>query len=89
MSLLALNRTGVKLIHHFTRDRKELLVALNSVQRSQQPVTEGTFRSPLYRLALTGCRRSWRSFGNFRWAASRRRCHSDRRRVITITLDGF
>jgi len=40
VSLLALNRTGVKLIHHFTRDSRELTKALNSVQRSQTPVTE-------------------------------------------------
>lgn len=88
VSLLALNRTGVKLIHHFTRDRKELLVALNSVQRSQQPVTE----DPSEALLTTGTdklSKILQSFGEFQVGGEQAALSFDRRRVITITLDGM
>jgi VWFA-related protein len=88
VSILALNRTGVKLIHHFTRDRKELTAALNSVQRSQQPVTE----DPSEALLTNGTdklSKILQSFGEFQVGGEQAALSFDRRRVISITLDGM
>ncbi len=88
VSLLALDRTGVKLIHHFTRDRKELMAALNSVQRSQQPVTE----DPSEALLTNGTdklSKILQSFGEFQVGGEQAALSFDRRRVISITLDGM
>jgi len=88
VSLLALNRTGVQLIHHFTRDRKELTVALNSVQRSQQPVTE----DPSEALLTDGkdkLSKILESFGEFQVGGEQAALSFERRRIISITLDGM
>ncbi len=88
VSLLALNRTGVKLIHHFTRDKKELTVALNSVQRSQQPVTE----DPSEALLTDGkdkLSKILQSFGEFQVGGEQAALSFERRRIISITLDGM
>jgi VWFA-related protein len=88
MSLLALNRTGVKLIHHFTRDEKELTVALNSVQRSQQPVTEDPSEAFLTN-GTDKLSKILQSFGEFQVGGEQAALSLERRRVISITLDGM
>ncbi|HST10965.1 MAG TPA: VWA domain-containing protein [Terriglobales bacterium] len=88
MSLLALNRTGVKLIHHFTRDKKELTVALNGVQRSQQPVTEDPSEAFLTN-GTDKLSKILQSFGEFQVGGEQAALSLERRRVISITLDGM
>jgi VWFA-related protein len=88
MSLLALDRTGVKLIHHFTRDKKELTVALNSVQRSQQPVTEDPSDAFLTN-GTDKLSQILQSFGEFQIGGEQAALSLERRQVISITLDGM
>jgi VWFA-related protein len=88
MSLLALNRTGVKLIHHFTRDPRELTKALNSVQRSQTPVTE----DPSEALLTNGTDKLSKiiqSFGEFQVAGEQAAFSFERRQVVTLTLQSM
>ena len=88
VSLWVLNRTGVKLIHHFTRDRKELTVALNSVQRSQQPVTEDPSEAFLTN-GTDKLSKILQSFGEFQVGGEQAALSLERYRVISITLDGM
>jgi VWFA-related protein len=88
MSLLALNRTGVKLIHHFTRDPRELTKALNSVQRSQTPVTEDPSEAFLTN-GTDKLAKILQSFGEFQVAGEQAALSFERRRVVTLTLQSM
>lgn len=88
ISVLAIDRSGVKLIHNFSRDTKELAKALHSVQRSQTPVTE----EPSQALLPDGKDKLdtiIRNFGEFQVDSERQALSFDRRRVVTLTLQGM
>jgi VWFA-related protein len=87
-SLLALNRTGVKLIHQFTRNPKELTKALNSVQRSQQPVTEDPSEAFLTN-ATDKLSKILQSFGEFQVAGEQAALSFERRQMVTLTLQSM
>jgi VWFA-related protein len=88
LSLLALNRTGVKLIHQFTRDPKELTKALNSVQRSQQPVTEDPSEAYLTN-GKDKLSKILQSFGEFQVAGEQAALSFERRQMVTLTLQSM
>ena len=87
-SVLALTKSGVKIIHHFTRDSKELMKAVNGVQRSQPPVTEDPSEA-LLTTATDKLSTVLQSFGEFQVGSEQTLISFDRRRVITLTLDGM
>ncbi len=88
VSLLALNRTGMKLIHHFTRDPRELSKALNSVQRSQTPVTEDPSEAFLTD-GTDKLSKIMQSFGEFQVAGEQAALSFERRQVVTLTLQSM
>jgi VWFA-related protein len=88
MSLLALNRTGVKLIHHFTCDPRELTKALNGVQRSQTPVTEDPSEAFLTD-GTDKLSKILQSFGEFQVAGEQAALSFERRQVVTLTLQSM
>jgi VWFA-related protein len=88
MSLLALNRTGVKLIHHFTRNPRELTKALNTVQRSQTPVTEDPSEAFLTN-GTDKLSKILQSFGEFQVAGEQAALSFERRQVVTLTLQSM
>jgi VWFA-related protein len=88
VSLLALNRTGLKLVHHFTRDRQEIAKALNHTERSQTPVTE----DPSEALLTTGTDKLSKiiqSFGEFQVAGEQAALSFERRQRVTLTLQSM
>lgn len=88
MSLLALNRTGLKLIHQFTKNPKELTKALNSVQRSQQPVTEDPSEAFLTN-GTDKLSKILQSFGEFQVAGEQAALSFERRQMVTLTLQSM
>jgi VWFA-related protein len=88
VSLLALNRTGVKLIHQFARDSRELTKALNSVQRSQTPVTEDPSEAFLTD-GTDKLSKIMQSFGEFQVAGEQASLSFGRRQVVTLTLQSM
>lgn len=88
ISLLALNRTGVRLIHHFSSDRAELAAALNRVDRSQPPVTEDPTEAFLTN-AKDRLSKNLQSFGEFQVDAEQAALSFDRRRIIMVTLQSM
>lgn len=88
MSLLALNRTGLKLVHQFTRDRRELTKALNSTQRSQTPVTEDPSEALLPN-ATDKLSKIIQSFGEFQVAGEQAALSFERRQIVTLTLQSM
>ena len=88
VSLLALNRTGVKLIHHFTRNPRELTKALNSIQRSQTPVTEDPSEAFLTN-GTDKLSKILQSFGEFQVAGEQAALSFERRQVVTLTLQSI
>ena len=88
ISLLALNRTGVKLIHHFSNDPKQVATALNRVDRSQAPVTEDPSEAFLTN-ATDKLSTILQGFGEFQVDSEQAAVSFDRRRVITLTLQSM
>ena len=88
VSLLALNRTGVKLIHHFTRDKQGADGRIE--QRAAQPATR--YRGPFEALLTNGTdklSKILQSFGEFQVGGEQAALSFERRRMISITLDGM
>jgi len=88
MSLLALNQTGLKLVHQFTHDRRELTKALNGTQRSQTPVTEEPSEA-LLPGAHDKLSKIIQSFGEFQVAGEQAALSFERRRIVTLTLQSM
>ena len=88
ISLLTLNRDGVKLIHHFDTDPKELVAALDKVQRSQPPVRE----DPSWAMLPTAKDKQsmiLEDFGEFQISSEQSALSVERRSIITLTLQSM
>lgn len=88
ISLLTLNRDGVHLIHHFRDDPKQLLAALNRVQRSQQAVRE----DPSWAMLPQSKDKEstiLESFGQFQINSEQSALSIERRTIITLTLQSM
>ncbi|MGA8150278.1 MAG: VWA domain-containing protein [Terriglobales bacterium] len=88
ISLLTLNRDGVRLIHHFDNDPKELVAALNRVQRSQQAVKE----VPSWAMLPQGSDKEstiLEGFGQFQIESEQAAFSLERRSITTLTLQSM
>jgi VWFA-related protein len=88
ISLLTLTRTGVRLIHHFSNDPRQLLGALNQVQRSQQAVKE----DPSWAMLPDGKDQEsmiLEAFGEFQIQSEQAALSLERRSITTLTLQSI
>jgi VWFA-related protein len=87
-TLLTLNRTGVNLIHHFSSDRKELVEALSTINRSQPPVLEDP-SSALLTNAKDRLSTILQDFGSNQVDSEQAALSLERRAIITLTLQSM
>ena len=88
ISLLTLNRNGVKLIHHFDNNPKELVAALDQAQRSQPPVRE----DPSWAMLPTAKDKKsmiLEDFGEFQINSEQSALSLERRSIVTLTLQSM